>query len=232
MNVVGAAIRPGIITDKLNNAIATGNWGRGKVGVTQLLDRTNYLSTLSHLRRIQSPLSRSQPNFEARDLHATHFGRICPSETPEGSNCGLVKNLALSALISVSVPSAQVVAKLYDLGVKPFKEADEKIKLDGCRVFVEGRFVGFVKDGSALAHSFRKAQARRSDTSARRDCILPSSQRKRNQQNLRFHKLGKSSPGAHHLRKRKTTPFSGNDEAGRIGSAQLEGSCSDGRHQS
>ena len=56
-------------------------------GVTQLLDRTNYLSTLSHLRRVQSPLSRSQPNFEARDLHATHFGRICPSETPEGVNC-------------------------------------------------------------------------------------------------------------------------------------------------
>jgi DNA-directed RNA polymerase subunit B len=156
LNVVGAAIRPGIITDKLNNAIATGNWGRGKVGVTQLLDRTNYLSTLSHLRRIQSPLSRSQPNFEARDLHATHFGRICPSETPEGSNCGLVKNLALSALISVSVPSAQVVAKLYDLGVKPFKEAEDKIKADGCRVFVEGRFVGFVKDGQQLAHAFRK----------------------------------------------------------------------------
>src|SRR2546425_4783121 len=87
-NVVGAAIRTGIITDKLNNAIATGNWGRGKVGVTQLLDRTNYLSTLSHLRRVQSPLSRSQPNFEARDVHATHFGRICPSETPEGVNCG------------------------------------------------------------------------------------------------------------------------------------------------
>ncbi|MBI3115933.1 MAG: DNA-directed RNA polymerase subunit B'', partial [Thaumarchaeota archaeon] len=107
-NVVGAAIRTGIITDKLNNAIATGNWGRGKVGVTQLLDRTNYLSTLSHLRRVQSPLSRSQPNFEARDLHATHFGRICPCETPEGVNCGLVKNLALSAIISVSVPAAEV----------------------------------------------------------------------------------------------------------------------------
>ena len=64
----GAAVRPGIISDKLNNAIVTGNWGRGRVGVTQLLDRTNYMSTVSHLRRIQSPLSRSQPNFEARDL--------------------------------------------------------------------------------------------------------------------------------------------------------------------
>ncbi|MEM4418955.1 MAG: DNA-directed RNA polymerase subunit B'', partial [Candidatus Nitrosocaldus sp.] len=104
INAVMAAVRPGIITDKLNNAIATGNWGRGRVGVTQLLDRTNYLSTISHLRRIQSPLSRSQPNFEARDLHPTHFGRICPNETPEGSNCGLVKNLALSAVLSVTVP--------------------------------------------------------------------------------------------------------------------------------
>jgi len=44
IKAVAAAIRPGIITDKLNNAIATGNWGRGRVGVTQLLDRTNYLS--------------------------------------------------------------------------------------------------------------------------------------------------------------------------------------------
>ena len=68
INAVAAAIRPGIISDKLNNAIATGNWGRGRVGVTQLLDRTNYLSTISHLRRIQSPLSRTQPNFEARDF--------------------------------------------------------------------------------------------------------------------------------------------------------------------
>jgi len=122
INAVSAAIRPGIISDKLNNAIATGNWGRGRVGVTQLLDRTNYLSTISHLRRVQSPLSRTQPNFEARDLHSTHFGRICPSETPEGSNCGLVKNLALSAIISVSVSSEEVVEKLYEFGTAHFSE--------------------------------------------------------------------------------------------------------------
>jgi len=94
---VSAAVRPGIITERLQHALATGNWGRGRVGITQLLDRTNMISTLSHLRRIQSPLSRSQPNFEARDLHPTHWGRLCPNETPEGSNCGLVNNLALPA---------------------------------------------------------------------------------------------------------------------------------------
>ncbi len=155
-NVVGAAIRTGIITDKLKNAIATGNWGRGKVGVTQLLDRTNYLSTLSHLRRVQSPLSRSQPNFEARDLHATHFGRICPSETPEGVNCGLVKNLALSAIISVGVLSTEIEERLWELGGKPIRDVDAKLALDGCRIFMDGRFLGYVDDGARLAKAFRK----------------------------------------------------------------------------
>jgi len=155
INAVAAAIRPGIVSDKLNNAIATGNWGRGRVGVTQLLDRTNYLSTISHLRRIQSPLSRTQPNFEARDLHATHFGRICPSETPEGSNCGLVKNLALSAIISVRVPSEEIIEKLYDMGTATFSEATAPLKLDGTRVFVDGRLIGYIKDGDKLADDLR-----------------------------------------------------------------------------
>src|SRR2546426_5997153 len=155
INAVAAAVRPGIVSDKLNNAIATGNWGRGRVGVTQLLDRTNYMSTISHLRRIQSPLSRSQPNFEARDLHATHFGRICPAETPEGSNCGLVKNLALSAIISVNVQSVEVTEKLYELGVQNVEEADEDLRESGTRVFVDGRLIGYVEKGEHLADTLR-----------------------------------------------------------------------------
>jgi len=156
INAVSAAIRPGIISDKLNNAIATGNWGRGRVGVTQLLDRTNYLSTISHLRRVHSPLSRTQPNFEARDLHSTHFGRICPSETPEGSNCGLVKNLALSAIISVSVSSEEVVEKMYEFGTAHFLEVKDSVKKDGARIFVDGKLIGYHKDGEKLANSLRE----------------------------------------------------------------------------
>jgi len=156
INAVSAAIRPGIITDKLNNAIATGNWGRGRVGVTQLLDRTNYLSTISHLRRVQSPLSRTQPNFEARDLHSTHFGRLCPSETPVGSNCGMVKNLALSAIISVSVSSEEVIEKLYEIGTSHFSEVKDSVKKDGTRVFVDGKLIGFHKDGEKLTYSLRE----------------------------------------------------------------------------
>ena len=156
INAVAAAIRPGIISDKLNNAIATGNWGRGRVGVTQLLDRTNYLSTISHLRRVQSPLSRTQPNFEARDLHSTHFGRICPSETPEGSNCGLVKNMALSAIISKNIPSEEITEKLFELGVSDFTEAKDTDRKDGTRIFVDGKLIGYYTDGEKLTESLRE----------------------------------------------------------------------------
>ena len=153
---VSAAVRPGIITERFQHSLATGNWGRGRVGVTQLLDRTNYISTLSHLRRLQSPLSRSQPNFEARDLHATHWGRLCPNETPEGSNCGLVKNLALSASTSVGVNPEKIRQVLYDMGVVPIYEANETLRLSGAKVFVNGNIIGYCTDAEKLTKEFRE----------------------------------------------------------------------------
>jgi len=149
------AVRPGIITERVQHAIATGNWVRGRVGVTQLLDRTNFSSTLSHLRRLQSPLSRSQPNLEARDLHPTHWGRLCPNETPEGSNCGLVKNLALSSTISVGVDPKEVVNRLYKMGVVKLEEADKKLRQDGAKVIVDGIIAGYCKEPEALAKEIR-----------------------------------------------------------------------------
>ena len=157
---VSIAVRPGIITDKLQHALATGNWGRGKVGITQLLDRTNLISTYSHLRRVQSPLSRSQPNFEARDLHATHWGRLCPNETPEGANCGLVKNLALMASLSVGVDSERVRRELYKRGVVPLLEADRMLKINGAKVFVNGFPVGYHPNPEKLVREIREARRR------------------------------------------------------------------------
>jgi DNA-directed RNA polymerase subunit B len=153
---ISAAVRPGIITERFQHAIATGNWGRGRVGITQLLDRTNRTSTLSHLRRLQSPLSRSQPNFEARDLHPTHWGRLCPNETPEGSNCGLVKNLALSACISVSADPEKIKQLLYKLGVVPAMEASESLRDSGAKVFVDGSLVGYCHSPRELTEEIRR----------------------------------------------------------------------------
>ncbi len=113
------AVRSDVLTERIRHALATGNWVGGRAGVSQLLDRTNYLSVVSHLRRVISPLSRSQPHFEARDLHPTQWGKICPSETPEGPNCGLVKNLALACEFSTGYDESAIRPKLYEMGVKP-----------------------------------------------------------------------------------------------------------------
>jgi DNA-directed RNA polymerase subunit B len=153
---VSAAVRPGIITERFQHALATGNWGRGRVGITQLLDRTNYISTLSHLRRLQSPLSRSQPNFEARDLHPTHWGRLCPNETPEGSNCGLVKNLALSSSISVGVNPDKIKQLLFEMGTVPAYESNDSMKVNGAKVFVDGNIIGYCNNPQDVVKSFRE----------------------------------------------------------------------------
>ena len=153
--LISAAVRPGIITSRIQHALATGNWRRGRVGMTQLLDRTNTLSTLSHLRRLQSPLSRSQPNFEARDLHSTHWGRLCPNETPEGANCGLVKNLALMSSVSVGTDAEKVKRTLEFMGVVKAKDADEQLHHEGSKIFVEGYLLGYTTSPEALAKSFR-----------------------------------------------------------------------------
>lgn len=98
--MVQTIVRPDALTERIRYSMATGNWIAGQTGVSQLLDRTNYLSSVSHLRRIISPLSRKHPHFKARDLHGTHFGKLCPNESPEGPSCALVKNMALLCEIS------------------------------------------------------------------------------------------------------------------------------------
>ena len=116
---VSTVVRSDVLTERLEHPIATGNWVGGRSGVSQLVDRTDYMGVLSHLRRLRSPLSRSQPHFEARDLHATQWGRICPSETPEGPNCGLVKNFAQAMELSKNVEDErELKQELAEMGVQ------------------------------------------------------------------------------------------------------------------
>jgi len=151
-------VRSDIITEKIMYALATGNWIGGKTGVSQLLDRTNYLSTLSHLRRVVSPLSRTQPHFEARDLHPTQWGRICPVETPEGPNCGLVKNLALLAIISVGG---------YREEVKNFLLNNQKLTTkviggkDYANVYIDGELIGRTESPEKFVENIRRLRRKR-----------------------------------------------------------------------
>ncbi len=135
---IASAIRPDILTQRLMHALATGSWVGGRVGVSQLLDRTCNMSTVSHLRRISSPLTRSQPHFEARDLHSTQWGRLCPNETPEGQNCGLVKNCALVVDVTEGIEEEEVRWLLKNMGLKDVR-GDH---IGATRVFINGNLVG------------------------------------------------------------------------------------------
>jgi len=166
---ITSCLRPDVLTSKILHALATGNWVGGRSGVSQLLDRTTYLAALSHLRRVTSPLVRSQPHFEARDLHPTQWGRLCPNETPEGQNCGLVKNAAQMIDISEQVDEMEIKARLDEMDV--FQPEDWT---DGDRIHVNGDIYGIHKRGKNLVKQFKNARRRgsiRPEVSIRHDIV-------------------------------------------------------------
>ncbi len=111
-------IREKLLTSRIYSAMATGNWVGGRKGISQRIQRLNFLNTISHLQRVVSPLSATQENFEARELHATHLGRLCPSETPEGTNIGLRKNFSMLATVSNDIVEGDVLKHLKSVGLK------------------------------------------------------------------------------------------------------------------
>lgn len=146
------AVRSDVLTENIKHAIATGNWVGGRAGVSQLLDRVSFMATLSHLRRVVSPLTRSQPHFEARDLHPTQFGKICPNETPEGPNCGLVKNLALMCKISEGFNPENlevIITNLEGFINKPSEYAN------GAKIYINGKLIGACEDPKEFTSEMR-----------------------------------------------------------------------------
>ena len=99
-------IHPQHITDGIKYALATGNWKikssafAGRVGVSQMLNRNTYISCISQLRRVDTGIDSQQKIIAPRLLYGNQWGYMCPSETPEGGPCGLVKQLSLSAYIT------------------------------------------------------------------------------------------------------------------------------------
>ena len=117
------------IEGKMKQALATGNFtvqGLGtsnstalsnatKSGVSQVLNRMSYCATLSHVRRIQTPVEKSGKLLAPRKLHGTSWGFVCPVETPEGHSVGIVKTMSLMTTVSSHVPSFVVTNLLREM---------------------------------------------------------------------------------------------------------------------
>lgn len=156
---LSSLLKTKIITNGLKFALATGTWGVGgtnqhiRSGVSQVLNRHSYMSTLSHMRRINSPIGKEGKMTTPRHLHGSHAFRICPSETPEGQACGLVKNMALTNMVTIGTPSKPIKELIYQIGV-------DKVYTKECYVvFVNGYMMGYKKDSLELVKllkNFRK----------------------------------------------------------------------------
>jgi DNA-directed RNA polymerase II subunit RPB2 len=159
------------IEGKLKQALATGNFtvqGLGasstmsnatKVGVSQVLARMSYAATLSHLRRIQTPVEKSGKLLAPRKLHGTSWGFMCPVETPEGHSVGIVKNMSLLTSITQHVPSTTVLHYLQDW--KDMTWIDTPRVYEGTSVTLNGVIVGYTKDPYRLVTNLRTAKQTR-----------------------------------------------------------------------
>ena len=91
-----------LVNSKSLSAVVQDFFGRSQL--SQFMDQTNPLSELAHKRRLSAlgpgGLSRERAGFEVRDVHSSHYGRICPIETPEGPNIGLISSLSLYARVN------------------------------------------------------------------------------------------------------------------------------------
>jgi DNA-directed RNA polymerase II subunit RPB2 len=148
------------IENGINRALSTGDFSikqsnSSKVGVAQVLNRLTYVASLSHLRRINTPLEKSGELIAPRKLHNTTWGFLCPAETPEGQSIGVVKNISYLGHITIPTNSSS----LYEY-VKPHiisvndaasKDLNKKVK-----VFVNGCWLGISENPIELYNDMKE----------------------------------------------------------------------------
>lgn len=159
------------IESKMKQALATGNFtvqGLGtssstslsnatKVGVSQVLARMSYNSTISHLRRVQTPVvEKTGKLLPPRKLHGTSWGFVCPVETPEGHSVGIVKNMSLLASVTQHIPSNTVLHFLQ--GRSDITWIDRAQVYSGCAITLNGVIIGYTDTPQAVVADLRNAK--------------------------------------------------------------------------
>jgi DNA-directed RNA polymerase II subunit RPB2 len=159
------------IEGKLKQALATGNFtvqGLGtsssaamsnatKVGVSQVLNRLSYSATISHLRRIQTPVEKSGKLLAPRKLHGTSWGYVCPVETPEGHSVGIVKSMSMLTSITQHTPASVVTTVLENIPSIEWITTVRK-SYKGTMILVNGVIVAYTEKPTEVHECLRKAK--------------------------------------------------------------------------
>ena len=155
-------IKSATLENGIKRALSTGDFGikqssSTKVGVAQVLNRLTYASSLSHSRRISTPIDKSGKLVPPRMLHNSTWGFLCPAETPEGQSVGVVKNLSYMTHVTLSSDSEPIFAYLkpYINNIEPCKPEELFGKV---KVIVNGAWIGVVKDDAIALYKDMKSK--------------------------------------------------------------------------
>ena len=138
------------IENGIARALSTGDFSikqtnSTKVGVAQVLNRLTYMASLSHLRRINTPLEKSGELIAPRKLHGTTWGFLCPAETPEGQSIGVVKSISYMTHITIPTNSSSLYEYVYPNIVK-VDDVESEDLYDKVKVFINGAWIGIAKE--------------------------------------------------------------------------------------
>lgn len=152
---VQGIIEANAVTKQILSSLATGNWIGGRTGVSQRLDRSCYIKTVSHLRSVVSPLTTTQEHFSAREIHPTEWCRLCPAETPEGSSIGLRKHLALLAEITPGLNKSANDLLIKSVNAEMEKATQREVP-KAYDVYFSGDFMGKTFAPKKITDNLRK----------------------------------------------------------------------------
>ena len=184
---ISRLMRSDIITQGLVNSIATGNWNikrfkMNRSGITEILNRMTYISALGMITKINSQFEKTRKISGPRSLQPSQWGMLCPSDTPEGASCGLVKNLALLAHVTTAQNEKSIINLCISLGAEDINinpevddyEDDDGLNLEKNRssdirklghklnqnfiIYVNGTPIGLTSIPNEFCYKFRKCR--------------------------------------------------------------------------
>lgn len=149
---VSNIFKSSVITSGMKKSLK-GSWGLlnspSDQGIVQDVNRISYMSFISHLRRVTSTMDSSIKIRSPHQLNTSQFGYMCPCESPDGANIGLIKNFAMLCHITFNVPTETILQAIKVFEISYIKDMGKNIP-NGFYIYINNNWIGNIRDTSAF----------------------------------------------------------------------------------